>query len=208
MEYHVQWCLVCEKRIEHQGLYCSPRCLRVDFMVRPPNHVPSTSSTSSPDRLMAIPFDTIEHCGMSNSRPRKAQSVSDATVDAQLHRRLIYPRNTQLPPTSGGHASTTAPSLLTFSFAPSPSSPSALTSAKMLPQPYIYPHPATPLVSPESPPIYTTAPQSASLSMPTSAWTPRSPPGELTINTAVAKHDFARDAEISPRPALYLNGRV
>ncbi|KAI9349304.1 hypothetical protein DFJ73DRAFT_777082 [Zopfochytrium polystomum] len=35
MDYFVQWCIVCERKIDHQGLYCSPQCLRRDFILRP-----------------------------------------------------------------------------------------------------------------------------------------------------------------------------
>ncbi|KAI9343131.1 hypothetical protein BDR26DRAFT_858603 [Obelidium mucronatum] len=35
MDYMVQWCLVCERRLEHQGLYCSPKCLKADFVLTP-----------------------------------------------------------------------------------------------------------------------------------------------------------------------------
>ncbi|KAJ3026015.1 UNVERIFIED_CONTAM: hypothetical protein HDU68_006350 [Siphonaria sp. JEL0065] len=35
MDYMVQWCLVCERKLEHQGLYCSPKCLKQDFVLTP-----------------------------------------------------------------------------------------------------------------------------------------------------------------------------
>ncbi|KAI9332033.1 hypothetical protein DFJ73DRAFT_897803 [Zopfochytrium polystomum] len=31
MDYFMQWCLACDRRIDHDGLYCSPECLRSDF---------------------------------------------------------------------------------------------------------------------------------------------------------------------------------
>ncbi|ORY39536.1 hypothetical protein BCR33DRAFT_390728 [Rhizoclosmatium globosum] len=35
MDYLMQWCLVCERKLDHGGLYCSSACLRSDFLLTP-----------------------------------------------------------------------------------------------------------------------------------------------------------------------------
>ncbi|ORY44305.1 hypothetical protein BCR33DRAFT_716874 [Rhizoclosmatium globosum] len=36
MEDFVQWCLICEKKLTHDGMYCSMNCLRTDFGIISP----------------------------------------------------------------------------------------------------------------------------------------------------------------------------
>ncbi|KAJ3390468.1 hypothetical protein HDU84_007469 [Entophlyctis sp. JEL0112] len=63
MDYHMRWCLVCERQIEvgcarpgspvpaspHEGLYCSPACLRADFRIRQP------PKSATPTRARGLP---------------------------------------------------------------------------------------------------------------------------------------------------------
>ncbi|KAJ1533154.1 hypothetical protein HK405_000651 [Cladochytrium tenue] len=81
MDYFVQWCLVCERKIEHNGLYCSPQCLRRDFILRQPgdqqlptplaaNKTPRQESTPpvSPAYLSDLPTPVLLSSGGGSSR--------------------------------------------------------------------------------------------------------------------------------------------
>ncbi|TPX65913.1 hypothetical protein CcCBS67573_g07977 [Chytriomyces confervae] len=32
MEHFTNWCLICERKLEHDGIYCSIKCLKTDFI--------------------------------------------------------------------------------------------------------------------------------------------------------------------------------
>ncbi|KAI8612148.1 hypothetical protein BC830DRAFT_596216 [Chytriomyces sp. MP71] len=72
MEYLMQWCLVCERRLEHQGLYCSPACLSLDFA----GVAPTTLDTSSMAHS-SVPTSPLQSATSTN-HIKRAQPRSDA----------------------------------------------------------------------------------------------------------------------------------
>ncbi|KAJ3281046.1 hypothetical protein HDU79_011113 [Rhizoclosmatium sp. JEL0117] len=69
MEDFVQWCLICEKKLTHDGMYCSMNCLRTDFGIISPT-VPSKNQHR--DHLGWIQSQT----SLRTSQPTKRLSSS------------------------------------------------------------------------------------------------------------------------------------
>ncbi|KAJ3238530.1 hypothetical protein HDU81_007626 [Chytriomyces hyalinus] len=89
MEYMIQWCLVCERRLEHQGLYCSPECLSKDFVVmgveqKLPARASARTNRVSSQTTATVPSKNIELAALLRIRtnPTRQRSYSIGEVAA------------------------------------------------------------------------------------------------------------------------------
>ncbi|KAI8831902.1 hypothetical protein BJ741DRAFT_615642 [Chytriomyces cf. hyalinus JEL632] len=92
MEYMIQWCLVCERRLEHQGLYCSPECLSKDFVVMGVEQkLPARTSAAKTNRVLSqttatVPAKNMELAALlrirTNPTRQRSYSIGEMAANA------------------------------------------------------------------------------------------------------------------------------